>query len=515
MTDIFEKQNEIITLLEMAEVNEAAGLLEAYKNTFGVDSFYYLAHSDVLLQMDAYDEIMEEMQEAVKKYPDQPAFFERMGEVRVMQEQYDEAIELLKKCDLEEDSLENLHVRYLLGRAYMGKLWFKKALSCFEDILLETEDGPTLFYAGVCYLEMDREDRAMEYFKKLEDESVFVNEICSVLIHQGSLQSLEYFMEHGAGIDEGQHAMMLAAWHHLHGNMEKSAEYLFSKADEFETAAESMMAASYFESQGNMEKALQMAHQALDLPVLSEHDTYSEVSAKLEAMDMLELSESAKGRSILELLLRRYNDAAFFLMIEFALDHGYLDLAEMWLFHVYQPEDGDLELISRLEQYKLRCLLHMDTSGAKAYAYMHDHNLDNELDQDLLSVCVSVCCLSDHLQEAEKLHERIFPNGYSALSLAYEYARKGDGNALSQLFGSMLEAFEEELEGEIEAIPGKEEFLDFSKNFMIETGIMDEEEAEDLFDCFYDDDEEEDDWPEMEEDFEDAQSSLDDDASWD
>ncbi len=58
-------KNQIIEYIENTQYKEASHLLEEYKDSFGIDDFYYLAVSDILLGNQEYEEVLDLMAEAI------------------------------------------------------------------------------------------------------------------------------------------------------------------------------------------------------------------------------------------------------------------------------------------------------------------------------------------------------------------------------------------------------------------------------------------------------------------
>lgn len=184
----------IIESIESNDFELATEHLEDYHQVYGMDDFYYLAQTDILLGTEAYHEVIQTIHDAFEDGYIYSIFYERLAEAFIGLEMWDIALECLKNTP-EEDEDGELHRLFLMGKIYLGKQDFKKAVSYFEDILLETEDIQIYFLAACTYWNLNKKKRAFEYFEKIKTNQEILVQIGLFLNDVGDPKAIEYIKE--------------------------------------------------------------------------------------------------------------------------------------------------------------------------------------------------------------------------------------------------------------------------------------------------------------------------------
>ena len=135
-------QQEIIQLIENNNVEEAFYKIQQYQDEYGKDEFFYLAFSDILLFQGMFDQVILLITEAGNDGYENELFYERLADAYVGLERYEEAKKYLDMCSFDDDVQNSLHISFLYGQVYLNQKEYQKAISSFEDVLLEIDSDP-------------------------------------------------------------------------------------------------------------------------------------------------------------------------------------------------------------------------------------------------------------------------------------------------------------------------------------------------------------------------------------
>ena len=191
---MFELQDTIVKYIENNQLQEALELLDIYQKEYNKDDFYYLAYSDVLFGMQLFNDVIETMHECIVSGYEASIVYERIADAYIALNDYNSALKWLEKCDLEIDSEEGLHNLFSLGVCYMHLKQYKKAVSYFEDVLLDSQSDKAKMNAAICYWKLNKRKRAIEYFDELSHNKENILPICLFLGKQDDLELLDKYL---------------------------------------------------------------------------------------------------------------------------------------------------------------------------------------------------------------------------------------------------------------------------------------------------------------------------------
>ena len=191
---MFDLQEKIVSLIESDQLEDAVESLDLYQKQYSKDDFYFLAYSDVLFAMGLFYDVIDTMQDCIQAGYEASIVYERIADAYIALKDYSSALNWLEKCDLQTDSEEGLHNLFSLGVCYMHLEQYKKAVSYFEDVLLDSDSSQAKIKAAMCYWLLNRKKRAIEYFDELVDEPELLLQICMFLGKQDDLEQLDHYL---------------------------------------------------------------------------------------------------------------------------------------------------------------------------------------------------------------------------------------------------------------------------------------------------------------------------------
>ena len=191
---MFELQETIVNYIENDQLEEALELLDTYQKEYKKDDFYYLAYSDVLFGMQLFYDVIDTMHQCIHAGYEASIVYERIADAYIALNDYNSALQWLEKCDLEIDSEEGLHNLFSLGVCYMHLKQYKKAVSYFEDVLLDSQSDKAKMNAAICYWKLNKRKRAIEYFDELSQNRENILPICLFLGKQDDLELLDKYL---------------------------------------------------------------------------------------------------------------------------------------------------------------------------------------------------------------------------------------------------------------------------------------------------------------------------------
>ncbi|MDX8418387.1 tetratricopeptide repeat protein [Absicoccus intestinalis] len=170
-------QNQISQFIIRDQKDLAFDYLEIYKREFGKDVFYYLSYSDLLIQIEDYETVIQIMEEALGHHMHNSLIKERLADGYFGKNQFKKAQMIYQQCDINADDPSALHIRYMLGLCAMKLQQYPQAISYFEDVLLDqSQNKKALYYCGIAYGLENREHLCKEYLKRyiqLEPKGIY------------------------------------------------------------------------------------------------------------------------------------------------------------------------------------------------------------------------------------------------------------------------------------------------------------------------------------------------------
>jgi tetratricopeptide (TPR) repeat protein len=124
-----------------------------------------------LMKLDHYDEAIEALKNAIRLNPDilMDAYY-YLGFSLFQEGKIDEAVTVLEKYRKKATFATRAEAYRLLGRAYLHRYRFRRALSCFERMgYLEKPTYDTLLNMGVAYFGLDRFEEARKCFERARE----------------------------------------------------------------------------------------------------------------------------------------------------------------------------------------------------------------------------------------------------------------------------------------------------------------------------------------------------------
>ncbi|WP_281521986.1 tetratricopeptide repeat protein [Dubosiella newyorkensis] len=313
-------KNQIIEYIENTQYKEASHLLEEYKDSFGIDDFYYLAVSDILLGNQEYEEVLDLMAEAISVGYEHPVFYERIADAHIGLQEWDEALTWLKKCETsdEEDPDGDLHRLFLLGKIYIGKNDFKKAVSYFEDILLETDDPEIYFLAACCYWELGNKKRVFEYFDQIKSDTTLLEQICQFLFEEVDQALIQYAEELP---ESSQKVFYKAMYFNKYESAKKAIEFLGKNITKYPSTSLFNLIVQLYDEQNQNHQANIYRKKMLKLTKTSEEDPYTYISIYLDALFKLNYSYPTEKKYI-SFLWDQFERSLYKLFILYSLDEN-------------------------------------------------------------------------------------------------------------------------------------------------------------------------------------------------
>ena len=124
-----------------------------------------------LMKLGRYDEAVKAFKRSIRLSHHLPFdVYYYVGFSLFQQGKIDEAIRMLERYKEEAGFATRAEAYGLLGRAYLKRYRFRKAISCFERLgYLEEPTWETIVNKGVAYFGMDELKKAKEYFEKAMD----------------------------------------------------------------------------------------------------------------------------------------------------------------------------------------------------------------------------------------------------------------------------------------------------------------------------------------------------------
>lgn len=202
----------LLEAIDYGNAEEATRLLIAYEEEFGQDETWYLANIDIALMKSNTEAMIQALNEAVGQNLPENELNLRFGKFFYLVGRPLESIDYLNACSFREGTEEDFQRIYFLGCSSMLEGLYEQALSCMEDILLESTDARYYLLASLCYEKAGRHERAVEYMKHVIDHrnelsgeiqavltpyhfDVFellenADDLCSILIGKKSPQSI-------------------------------------------------------------------------------------------------------------------------------------------------------------------------------------------------------------------------------------------------------------------------------------------------------------------------------------
>jgi tetratricopeptide (TPR) repeat protein len=201
------------------------------------------------------DTLIDELNEYLRRFPENPEGYYKLGRAHLKKKSYDEAIDAFREAISLNSEKPDYY--YNLGCAYFESNRLELALSEFKEaIKLDNEFETAYFKAGCVFLELEKYHEAIPFFQN----SVIINPgMIEAYIKLGEVYNfLEYFdeaiyvLEEALSIDQES----LSA--------KKNLKVAFEIKKKVETAELNNLAISYAE-RGKYEKAIEKFHKALGL----------------------------------------------------------------------------------------------------------------------------------------------------------------------------------------------------------------------------------------------------------
>ena len=221
-----EFQNQISQFIIHDQYDQAFDYLEIYKRKFGKDTFYYLSYSDLLIQIEDYDRVIQLMEEALHHNRKDPLINERLADGYFGKKQYEKAQILYQQCDINKDNVSALHIRYMLGLCDIKLKQYPQAISYFEDVLLDQpENKKALYYCGIVYGLENKKVLCNEYLNQyiqlehigiyeIVEEFLWLNQLDLAFTFINKIQDpykkMEYFIEYYVAEDDMNQAIEIA-----------------------------------------------------------------------------------------------------------------------------------------------------------------------------------------------------------------------------------------------------------------------------------------------------------------
>lgn len=437
---MFELQGKIVSLIEQDQHEQALEYLDQYLNKYGKDDFYYLAISDVLYGMELYDQVIDMMHQCMDAGYESSIVFERLADAYIAKEDYDSALLWLKQCDFGTDNEEGLHNLFSLGVCYMQKEDYKRAVSYFEDVLLDSDSLQATLKAGMCYWNLGKQKRALEYFDKCLVDQDTLKEVCLFLSVQDDYDVLEHYLSYLNNRDFALlHEIEFHIYHHNHQKavnlllelLENDQNvYLYTiLADTYQQMNESALAQTYYRKAIHTEN--EMENQADHI-----------IGLYLYALNHTNYSVTTT-RKYLKKYLNRYpnNPDVYFQVIQFLFRNQDFSYLNYLLCQQEHPAFYNLEDEYRFVYFQVESCLYVD-HYEQAYKILKKYpERKDKLYQKQLAV---VSFYTKRFNECIDLSVPLLPDGLLASLLIFIFNEYEDEETKKSLIDFMSKAMQTE-----------------------------------------------------------------------
>lgn len=435
-------QDLIIEQIENDDLEIAKENIQEYRFKYGVDEFYYMALSDILLFNEDYENIIDLMNHALEDGIENDIVYERLGDAYFGLQDFENAIKNFKKCHLEQDNPNLLHTIYMIGLSYFHLQDHENAISYFEDVLLENETSEVLYNCALSYLSIRKLSRAMEYFEKLLDDDYLIEPICQELIFADYFDEADYIAQKTNKISQALLSRIKADYLFSNYRLDEALSYILNALKKIKSDALKYNLASIYESNNEIEKADAIFHEILENNELNDDEPFDFVLAHIETLKRLNVDDIQYLRQLEPFV--QNSCGAFTLLLKFALDKHLQSYQDHLIYDVeYGSPESDSEYI-----FYMMILLdvHLEHERYEMVLNTFDH-ISQEFQYYFLTHKLKALY---HLKDYEgviAMYDDVMPDGYSAIILLKACLKLERYSVSNRLFNDMMEADSEKVAG--------------------------------------------------------------------
>lgn len=415
-------QQEIIQLIENNNVEEAFYKIQQYQDEYGKDEFFYLAFSDILLFQGMFDQVILLITEAGNDGYENELFYERLADAYVGLERYEEAKKYLDMCSFDDDVQNSLHISFLYGQVYLNQKEYQKAISSFEDVLLEIDSDPIYYYAAIAYWKVKKYKRALEYFDRISGREEIVEGICDFFIEEKDEEHFLRYVEKIHG--EEQKEYYKSDFYLSVKDYEKAEQCLIGIVKKYNHAALYNQLLVVYQETKQIKKQRSVERKVLRLLPDGTMDEESFVDMKLAALLNLKYTEATVAKYIDQMLEQsEQKNRVFVKLASFLCSEDYYRSAFRFLYTNVPNNLSEEEYVftTRLRIYVRLLRKEFGCAYKEFQEYLKYKPLEKDLEVDYATTCLYL----RHYEEALKT-ARLHPmDGRMAAICLYCYNMLG------------------------------------------------------------------------------------------
>lgn len=436
---MFELQEKIVDLIENDLTEEALEALDLYQKQYEKDDFYYLAYSDVLFAMGLFYDVISTMQDCIHAGYAASIVYERIADAYIAVYDYAQALEWLLKCDLETESEEGLHNLFSLGLCYMELQDYKKAVSYFEDVLLDSDSPQAKLKAAMCYWLIGRRKRAIEYFDELAYDQAMAMQICMFLGKQDDYELLLHYLTQVQ--DPNFIPIQKIEYFIYHKQYEEAIELLLELLEEDPNVYLYTVLADTYKELGNEKVAIYYYRKAVNTENGYETEPRKIVGLYLYALERAHYALSS-NRKYLKTYLKTYPQDVdiYFQVVSF-----YFNTQDYHALNVLMTQSEHPIFYNQSDEYKFfyyqieSCFY--DDHFHQAYRLLEQH-LDERNDKLFEKQYAIACYYTERFEKCIHYAKRWLPDGMLATLCFYIYKEHGMRKEAEQIRDLMHNAIE-------------------------------------------------------------------------